>query len=62
MLSRIEIKTNGITSRVFIDGKELHGIESCRFEHYSESLPSLEIKFVGADVSISGQSALELPE
>lgn len=62
MPPRIEIRTNGAITRVFIDGKEMHGIESCRFEYDSKSAPCLEIKFVGADVSINGQSALELPE
>lgn len=45
--NKIKIKTNGVFTKMYIDGIEIKHIESLKFEHKSpEELASIEVKLL----------------
>lgn len=55
----IEIKTNGAITKVYIDGIEMHNIQSLKFEHKkAEELATIDIKLVPQDCKIQ---AIDIP-
>lgn len=64
-LPHIEIRTEGTTTRVFIDGKELNGIRKISFiQDASESsvVPILQLELVATDMVLNIKKIPELPE
>ncbi len=61
-LPRIELKTGGIQTEVFIDGKRLEKVRSVRFEHRAGELPILSVDYVAADLYLDGHMLPALPE
>lgn len=59
----IEIKQDGITTEIFIDGKKLNGVRKIGFEYENKNcLPILKLDFLATDLAIDGQFIPELPE
>lgn len=64
-LPHIEIWTEGTTTRVFIDGKELNGIRKIRFiqDASSESrVPFLQFDLIATDMTLNVKRIPELPD
>lgn len=53
--SRIEIKTDGAFSQIFIDGKKLNGVRNYKLEHAAGKAPTLTLDLNAFDVSVDGQ-------
>lgn len=62
MLPKIEIKTKNIQTHVLIDGQELVGVRSLRFEQRAGERPVMTVEFAGADFYIDGQFVPALPK
>lgn len=61
-LPRIELKTSGIQTEVFIDGERLEKVRSVRLEHRAGELPILSVDYVAADLYLDGHMLPALPE
>ena len=53
--SRIEIKTDGAFSQIFIDGRKLNGVRNYKLEHAAGKAPTLTLDLNAFDVSVDGQ-------
>ena len=52
-IPHIEVKSDGITTQVFMDGHELHGVRGLRFEHNSkDEIPVLNLEINGLDATL----------
>ncbi len=64
-IPHIEIKQDGVFTKVFVDGKELHGIRNICFRHSvddMDSVPVLKIDLIACDVDIDTRIVPDLPE
>lgn len=43
--NNVEIKCNGETTEVFINGEKQENVKSCIFRHYEDDKPELEITY-----------------
>ena len=56
--SRIEIKTDGAFSQIFIDGKKLNGVRNYKLEHAAGEAPTLTLDLNAFDLTVDGQMLL----
>lgn len=56
--SRIEIKTDGAFSQIFIDGKKLNGVRNYKLEHAAGEAPTLTLDLNAFDLTVNGQMLL----
>ena len=59
---KILIKTDGIRAKVYVDGKELHGVKAYKFTHNAVEGPTLHLSMVGTDVTLEALVIPALPE
>ncbi len=59
MMSRIEIKANGVTSKILIDGVEPARVRTVRFEHTAGQAPKLILEHLAFDTIIEGEVEVE---
>ena len=50
--SRIEIKTDGAFSQIFIDGKKLNGVRNYKLEHAAGKAPTLTLDLNAFDLTV----------
>ena len=56
---KIEIKTNGAFSEIYVDGHQLKGVRSFKLEHgVGNQLPVLTVDLNALDFSIDGEMLL----
>lgn len=53
--SRIEIKTDGTSSQIFIDGRKLNGVRNYKLEHAAGKAPTLTLDLNAFDLTVDGQ-------
>ncbi len=59
----IEIKQEGMTANVFIDGQKVNGVRKINFEYEcTNCIPVLQLEFLATDMAIDGIIAPDLPE
>lgn len=59
---KIEVKTNGISASILIDGEEFADkVLSVSFEHDAGGLPVLSLNIPATDLSLSGEFIPALP-
>ena len=56
----ISIKTDGLYTHVFIDGKESKGIMGLSFEHHADGFATVYLTMNTMNLTIDGQVALRL--
>nr|DAG65875.1 MAG TPA: hypothetical protein [Bacteriophage sp.] len=56
--SRIEIKTDGTSSQIFIDGRKLNGVRNYKLEHAAGGAPTLTLDLNAFDLTVDGQMLL----
>lgn len=56
--SRIEIKTDGTSSQIFIDGRKLNGVRNYKLEHVAGKAPTLTLDLNAFDLTVDGQMLL----
>ena len=56
--SRIEIKTDGISSQIFIDGRKLNGVRNYKLEHVAGKAPTLTLDLNAFALTVDGQMLL----
>jgi len=61
MVPRIEVKTKGLNSRVYVNGQELHGVRTVHFTHEAGKLPVMSVDYVAADLYLDGEFVPTLP-
>jgi len=59
--AKIEIRTDGAFSKVFIDGNEVRGVRSYSLAHKAGELPSLQLDLTALDVTVDGVMGPMLP-
>jgi hypothetical protein len=52
---KIEIKTDGSISQIYVDGKKLDGVRSYKLEQTVNGIPILTLDLNAFDVSVDGQ-------
>lgn len=52
---KIEIKTDGSISQIYVDGKKLDGVRSYKLEQAVNGIPILTLDLNAFDVSVDGQ-------
>lgn len=62
MIPKIEIRTNGVTSDVFIDGAKINNVRAVRFSHNGGDIPLMSLEFVAADLYLDGEFVPALPK
>lgn len=53
--SRIEIKTDGTSSQIFIDGRKLNDVRNYKLEHAAGKAPTLTLDLNAFDLTVDGQ-------
>lgn len=61
MTPKIEVKTKGIETKIFIDGQEMKKVRAIHFTHEAREIPVLSLEFVGADLYLDGEFVPALP-
>lgn len=62
ILPRIEVKTSGVNSEVFIDGAKIEKVRAIYFTHTPGKLPMMSLDFAAADLYLDGQFVPALPK
>lgn len=61
-MAHILIKTSGIRTELFIDGKKVNGVREITFEKKAGEAPVVCVDLKAVDMEIDGELIPELPE
>lgn len=62
IIPRIEVKTSGVNSEVFIDGAKIEKVRAIHFTHTPGEFPMISLDFVASDLYLDGQFVPALPK
>lgn len=62
-MAKVEIKSEGTMTHVFVDGNEIHGVTHLSFERkVDDEIPILKLELLADNMTIDSQVMLDLPE
>jgi hypothetical protein len=62
MFHKFQIRNDGITTKVFMDGKEIEGVRAVSFEHSAVGLPNFRLDLLADELTLDTTVLPELPE
>lgn len=56
---KVEIKTNGATAEIFIDGEPMSGVTAYKIEQSVNEMAELTVMLITADLEITGDANIK---